>query len=186
MSRLRPPVVGARGMRVWLPFLAAVCAVVACVLAAQPDVGDARAAASSVPIARAPGADTNATAVATAPEDRSGAEELRDPFWPPDYVPPLPGGAKSVGRDLAVRMSDAEWLAAEKQLVIRGASRLPLRDGTSELCALINGESVRVGGECGVTWNGKTFRWRVRSISLKTGPVLDRAVPVPGGREKAP
>lgn len=127
---------------------------------------------------------------ASLPLSASGAlsvDEVRDPFWPVDYVPPqLSATSSGSSREALLRKSEAEWHAAEKLLTIRGASRLPLRDGTSELCALINGESVRVGGECGVTWNGKTFRWRVRSISLKTGPVLERVLPAPGGREKAP
>ena len=141
--------------------------------------GSAVRAVPSVSTSSAP-----ATAVA---REEIPHDELRDPFWPQDYVPPqLSAVGKGPSREALLRMSEAEWVSAEKQLTIQGASRLPIRDGTIELCALINGERVRVGGTVSTVWNGKTFRWRVVTVSMKTGPVFERILPLPAGKDKQP
>ena len=119
----------------------------------------------SVPAAASP------VAAAVAPP----RDNLRDPFWPVDYVRPmLPG--EPPDSDSAPEIGETEWRKLEKVLheMVRGVSRLPTRSGGEEYLMLINGKVVAVGDVVSLSANGKNYRWKVTSISLRNGPVFER------------
>ena len=104
------------------------------------------------------------------------ADPQRDPFWPPDYVPVSQPG---VG-DAASKVNEIEWRGAERRLqeTVKGATRLPNKNGQMESLALINGRAVGVGEVVSLPLNGKVYRWKVVRVVLPGGPVFER---LPGG-----
>lgn len=122
---------------------------------------------------------TQETAVVSRTPVQTLRTELRDPFWPAGYVPPQSVAPGQTGRAHPLRISDLEWEEAEKQLVFKGVSRIPTHDGSSGMCALINGKLFRVGEAVVASRNGKTLQWRVVEVSLKTGATLARVAPTP-------
>ncbi|MEI8242934.1 MAG: hypothetical protein WCI17_06675 [bacterium] len=107
-------------------------------------------------------------------------DNRRDPFWPVDMVRPVQAGAKA-DLETAVRIGEAEWRTVEKVLreTVRGVSRLPARNGQNEYLALVNGKFVAVGGTVILAANGKNYRWKVASMTLKGGPVFERILSTP-------
>jgi hypothetical protein len=107
-------------------------------------------------------------------------DNRRDPFWPVDMIRPVMAGEKN-DPDAAVKIGEAEWRTVEKVLrgTVRGVSRLPARNGQNEYLALINGKFVAVGGTVSLAANGKTYRWKVASATLKGGPVFERVLSAP-------
>ena len=108
-------------------------------------------------------------------------DNLRDPFWPVDFVRPELATGVHVDPAAAVKIGEQEWRTAEKLLhsTIKGMSRLPSRSGKEEFLVLINGKLVGVGDTVSLSANGKTYRWAVTSISLRDGPALERMSTVP-------
>lgn len=108
------------------------------------------------------------------------AENLRDPFWPLDYVRPVIPGAHSDGES-AAKISEAEWRSAEKILrgMVKGVSRVPARSGKEEYLAVINDKVVAVGAPVSLSSNGKLYRWKVAKITVPGGPVFERLLSLP-------
>lgn len=106
---------------------------------------------------------------------------LRDPFWPVDYVRPVQPGEKIEDPNAASRLGEAEWRGAEKLLheSIKGVSRIPARSGGLVYLASVNGGFVGVGDTVSLAANGKIYRWKIASISLRDGPVFERMETAP-------
>ncbi len=105
-------------------------------------------------------------------------ERPRDPFWPIGYAPPAAAGADAASLGLQaenqVRANEAEWVAAQKLLVVKGVMRSGRAADSSETYGvLINGKLIEAGGVVSVIANGKTFRWRIIRVT-EDGPVYER------------
>ena len=102
-------------------------------------------------------------------------DNLRDPFWPADYVRPMQPGERP---DSAAKIGETEWRTLEKLLreSVKGVSRLPTRNGRDEFTVLINGRMFGIGDLVSLAANGKNYRWRVVSVTLRDGPVFERAI----------
>lgn len=107
-------------------------------------------------------------------------DNLRDPFWPPDYVQPVLPGDK-VDNEPAGKIGEAEWRAVEKRLreTVKGVSRVPGRNGQDEYLAVINDKVVAVGELVSLQANGKTYRWKVVRMTVQGGPVFERVFTAP-------
>jgi hypothetical protein len=116
-----------------------------------------------------------AAAAAVAPRD-----SLRDPFWPFDYVRPIQPGEVH-DSDAELRRRETEWRTVEKlrDAGVKGVSRLPAKNGSDELLAMIGGKFRKIGDVVSVTSNGKTYRWTITAITLRGGPTFDRILPAP-------
>ena len=101
-------------------------------------------------------------------------DNVRDPFWPPDYVrPSVPGEQDS---ETVAKFGQSEWRVAEQRLhdSIKGVSRIPGKNGQAEYLAVINGKVVAVGEQVSLSANGKTYRWKVTRMTVQGGPVFER------------
>ncbi len=116
-----------------------------------------------------------APAVVAAPPLR---DNRRDPFWPVDFVRPVQAGEK-LDPESAGKIGEQEWRTLEATLraMVKAVSRLPNRSGRDEFLVLINGKVYGVGEVVSLPANGKTYRWKVASISLRDGPVFERMTP---------
>ena len=105
----------------------------------------------------------------------SARDNLRDPFWPVDFVRPAQPGERT-DPDAAAKIGELEWRALEKTLLatIKGTSRLPTRSGAVETLVMVNGKFVGTNDVVSLSANGKTYRWKIVSISLRDGPVFER------------
>jgi hypothetical protein len=114
------------------------------------------------------------------PNPASPHDNLRDPFWPPDYVRPVLPGEK-VDDGTAAKIGEAEWRAVEKRLreTVKGVSRVPGRNGQDEYLAVINDKVVAVGERVSLQANGKTYRWKVARMTVQGGPVFERVLAAP-------
>ncbi len=150
-------------------------AVLGCGLAEEGPEG------SGTAVAPEPAAVASTAAVTKA--SNTLQEQRRDPFWPVDYVRPvlvLPGEKIDPVKD--AKVFEADWREVEK--VLHGTSknwgRMSGKDGGDRYFVLINGKAFDVGDVITLPANGKTYRWRVASISLQSGPVFERILPTPG------
>lgn len=133
--------------------------------------------------AATPPTDDQAGAPVVSPSDPKSAsphDNLRDPFWPPDYVQPILPGEKVDNGDTA-KIGEAEWRAVEKRLreTVKGVSRMPGRNGQDEYLAVIDDKVVAVGEQVSLSANGKTYRWKVASMTVQGGPVFARVLTAP-------
>lgn len=122
-------------------------------------------------------------------EDLKESETLRDPFWPKDYKPmyikdPVTG-KRLTTEQIRQRLSEEEWGASRKLLVVKGVSRVSGPTDHPVFAAFVNGKMVTTGGVVPVMLNGKVFNWRVTRITLEDGPVFERANAPPANSQKA-
>ena len=138
--------------------------------------------AAAEPVVGAPGANTPPVAPAAALKRAQMHDTLRDPFWPVDFVRPVQPGEKPVDPEAASKAGEIEWLSMEKLLraTVKGVSRLPSRGGAEEFLAMVNGKFAGVGDTVSLAGNGKTYRWKVASITLRDGPVFERLTAMRG------
>jgi len=109
----------------------------------------------------------------------SEASQKRDPFWPVGYVPrpaPVIQPEKRTAPTHAVVLPPAgqDWAHALEQVRIQGI--VGGRNG--KFFATVNGRVVESGDEVAVTFEGSTYRWKIRAISAKgivTEPLSGRA-----------
>jgi hypothetical protein len=108
-----------------------------------------------------------------------GVSQKRDPFWPVGYVPrpvPVIQPEKKTAPTHAVVLPPAgqDWAHALEQVRIQGI--VGGRNG--KFFATVNGRVVESGDEIAVTFEGSTYRWKIRAISAKgiaTEPLSVRA-----------
>lgn len=100
----------------------------------------------------------------------------RDPFWPVGYVPrpvvkPVAGTPEARLPASVARPPVAErppnWTEATRRVDIRGTSRIGREKSTgAELYqAVVNGRVVEPGDTISVSFEGRTYRWRVQAIT---------------------
>lgn len=121
-----------------------------------------------------------ATAATVSNKPPAMDDHLRDPFWPIDYVlpvrPALPG--EKIDPLKEAKVFEAEWREVEK--VLHGTSknwgRMSGKHGENVYFVMIGGKPFDVGDVVSLAANGKTYRWKVASISLQGGPVFERII----------
>lgn len=113
----------------------------------------------------------------------SSAADLRDPFWPVNYVPaPTEASTQAAAAARAISASEEEWSAARKLLTVKGVSRRRGGNGREEVLAIVNGRLVQAGDIVGVRVAGRLFQWRVGRITQAEGPVFERVSEPAAGR----
>ncbi len=113
------------------------------------------------------------------------ATAARDPFWPIGYEPPKPEPVVAPVTDLAPAakppeppkpvkpaerpITDADWAAARKALVISGFTQA-VRPDTQEkrILAMVNRRMVAAGDTVTFIQQGIRFRWHVETITDRT------------------
>ena len=117
--------------------------------------------------------ETNPPLAVLATAATTSVSQVRDPFWPVDYMRPMQPGERP---DTVAKISEIEWRTLEKSLreSVRGVSRLPTRNGGDAYTVLINGKLFTVGDGVSLMANGKAFHWRITSITIRDGPVFER------------
>lgn len=84
---------------------------------------------------------------------------VRDPFWPVGYIPPalIPEDEKVEEKP---KIEDSMWEAAQEKVVISGVSDM----GQAGFFAIVNGVMHQQDEVIAVEHEGKSFRWRIKSI----------------------
>ena len=95
------------------------------------------------------------------------SSELRDPFWPVGYAPPLPEPALAPGvsRPGAAVAPTVEgiprWDEALKTLVVKGV----MKTGPTSYVTIINDQVVKEKETVSTSFSGRKYTWTVKSIS---------------------
>lgn len=140
------------------------------------------AAVAPVVPAAAPAEAVPPAAADAAPPGTNVVTTSRDPFWPVGYVPVArrprvkPAGASvsapgaiAEAAGPAVAPKPPDWDEARRHIEIRGITRIG-RDkttGRETYFAMINGRMTEEGEVVSVTWDGRTYRWRVGTIGAE-------------------
>lgn len=145
---------------------------------AGPAKGTGAPALWTPPVEPEPVAAATAATVSNKPPAMD--DHLRDPFWPIDYVLPVPPvlPGEKIDPLKEAKIFEAEWREVEKVLhgTAKNWGRMSGKHGEDVYFVMIGGKPFDVGGVVSLAANGKTYRWKVASISLQGGPVFERII----------